>query len=222
MRLTAILTLVAFSCSTSASTLRENVAIVNSSAPTLGVPYLEFDREVSGSSVGMAMQWLEENRDEKVVVIEWDSPGGSVFAGFALSKAIAKHPATVVCVVDGMAASMAAYLLESCDVRLMTRDSLIMFHEPSASGAGKAGEFEELARTLRAINEALVAHCVAKMNITEEEFVEKTDGKDWWLSYKKALEFRAVDGVVNSGLEVAVWLFKEGRLPPDTIWAPVR
>src|SRR5258706_7395681 len=42
---------------------------------------------------------------DRAVVIEINSPGGSVFAALEMQKAIERHSYPVVCVVDGLAAS---------------------------------------------------------------------------------------------------------------------
>lgn len=214
-----ILTLVIalFSCATTDATIKDTNGFVNQ-VDYERVPYIIFDKEVNEHTVNGTIDFLRRSQDAEAIVIEFDTPGGSVFDGMALAKAMERHPAKIVCVVNGMAASMGAYLLQSCDERLMTKTSLIMFHEPSSVAYGKSKDMKELAETLDALNEALIAHCVARMNITEEEFAKRIDHKDWWLSYRGAQQFNVVDGVVSSPEEVVIAYRTGGTAPADTQW----
>lgn len=131
-----------------------------------------------------------------LIRIDIDSPGGEVDAGFALSKAIEKSTVPVVCVVDGHAASMAFYVLQSCHVRLATPRSALMMHEVTMFGAIRSSNIEYLRRQMEVYNAGMVGHCAAKMKLTEAEVADKIKHGDWWLNPKEAVEIGAIDKIV--------------------------
>ena len=139
-------------------------------------------------------------RGDKVVVIHIDSPGGSVYAGQVLSKIMEAAPLQVVCKVDGMAASMAFYLLQSCDLRLMTERSILMAHEPSLqiSGRGNKDWFKAHYEELLVLGEAMGRHQSRRLKITHEEFMRRIDNRDWNMDSTEALEVGAVDAIVSA------------------------
>lgn len=144
------------------------------------------------------------NRGDKRIVIEINTPGGSVWAGMRLAKAIEESPAPVTCVVDGMAASMGFYILQSCHTRVMTRRSLLMTHQPATGGLlyGPAEKYEGLAELLRKLSHAMVEHMAARMKISVADFEKRIDGKDWWLTNDEAVAVGAVDALVHKPSEV--------------------
>jgi len=158
--------------------------------------YLSLDTVVTDESVDPLIEALESPGN---VVIVIDSPGGSVPAGLALSKAIEQHDGTVACVVDGMAASMALYILQSCDVRLMTKRSTLMAHEISLSGVmeGNPNNWQAVVAMMKALNRALLEHTIHRTNASfEEAHANTVGGLQWWMNWDEALARGFVDRVV--------------------------
>jgi ATP-dependent Clp protease protease subunit len=167
------------------------------------VPSYRFNEEVDESSAGRAIRWIqaanEAGADE--LMIEINTPGGSVPDGFELARAIENSEAPVTCVVDGDAASMGFYLLQSCDYRAMTKRSKLMAHEPALGGSfrGQPNQWEAIAQMMKAERDALAEHCNHRLNITLQRYHELTDGgKMWWLLHEEAKKVAAVDEVVKS------------------------
>jgi ATP-dependent protease ClpP protease subunit len=138
------------------------------------------------------------------VVMVIDSPGGSVYAGFDFvdsMRAAQAKGVTITCLIPrgGMAASMAAYVLESCDRRYMHRQSMILFHSVSVSNppGGTVDDVERFAREIRDVNTRLAIHIVGRLEVPMSYYLERTRG-DWWVGYEEALEIGAVDGVFVS------------------------
>lgn len=134
------------------------------------------------------------------VVFKIDSPGGYVGAGLRMVDAMkyAQSQGThITCVVDGMAASMAGYILMACDRRYMTRQSSLMFHTVSVGGVdGNAWDFERLAKRMKELNKMLAIFIAGRMKIPLAEYEAKTHDADWWVGYEEALEIGAIDGVL--------------------------
>jgi len=160
-----------------------------------------FDVPVDSESAGIAIDILDVANQAGLdaVVIEFDTPGGSVDAGIKLAKAIEQSKTEVVCIVDGMAASMGMYLLQSCHQRVMTPRSILMAHQPWMMGAGDEQDFENGSRLLSALGKALSEHVCSRIKLPQAECKEKfSNGREWWLNHQEALQVGAVDFVVAS------------------------
>lgn len=150
------------------------------------------------------------------IVLEINTPGGSIWDGFELVKVIENSKIPVICVVDNNALSMGFYILQSCNVRLMTKRSALMAHLPSVGGhiGGTAKEYENVSEGLRVTGEGLVYHMAHRMRISPEDMAAKlAGGVDWWMSYKDALIFGAVDDAVETVADV-VGSYRHFMLPP--------
>jgi ATP-dependent protease ClpP protease subunit len=158
-------------------------------------------------SVKKAISWLDDAARAKpdAIVFEINTGGGSTAAGFELTKAIEGGSIPIICVVDGEAASMGFYILQSCPVRAMTRRSSLMAHEISFTmqGRGQPNFWRSIADWIKTHNDAFAEHCAHRLKITLAEYHTRTDGgKMWWLNWEEALKVNAVDMVVGSVVEV--------------------
>ena len=148
----------------------------------------------------------------RAAIIEINSPGGRVDEGFEIARAIETAPMAVVCVADGEAASMAFYILQSCDVRIMTRRSRLMTHEPVAVLAGSytSNELKGMAEEMEAAAKAFAEHCRRRLTTSEGEYHKRTmGGSAWHMAWEEALRIHAVDQVVPS---VGVFLKSLARM----------
>lgn len=186
-----------------AETTAPAVAEEEAPAPKEDVVHIKFNTDVNGLSALIAIGRIDKGIADgaKAILLELDTPGGSVKAGFRLSKAIEDSPIPVVCVVDGEADSMGFYILQSCDLRLMTRRSVLMAHQPALGGEmyGPTEQWKNWAEALRAMEWAMIEHMVAKMKITPEEMEKRIQGGQmWWFDWREAIHTGAVDGTVLS------------------------
>lgn len=170
----------------------------------VGVVILE--GEINGESVLKAIQDMAEVRQAgEDVVLRINSPGGEMQAGFALSRTIEEWPTPVTCVVDGEAASMAMYIFQSCPVRVMTKRSVLMIHQPSISGgmAGHSEDWKAIADYLEASTWAMAQHLAYHMNCRPSYIMWRIKGgKMWWMKYNDAVIWGAVDRIVDTVQQV--------------------
>lgn len=162
--------------------------------------HIMFDSAVDEDSALLFLLQLEaqQSAGNKVILVELDTPGGSVGIGQIMAKAIERSPAPVVCVVDGMAASMGLYLLQSCDVRVMTSRSLIMGHEPSAKAAGQPDDLGDLANFLRMLSRSMAHHITAKTKLSVDDYLSRiAGGKEFWMGSEDAVAYGFVDFTVG-------------------------
>lgn len=140
------------------------------------------------------------------IVIEINTPGGEVDAGYDIIKAIEETEAFVTCVVDTEAESMGFAILQSCDRRYMTKRSKLMAHEPSLTTVfgGQPNEWQARADSMAAEREALAEQCCRRLKVSMEEYRKRTDGGQmWFMNWRDAVKFGAVDGVVMNAKSVA-------------------
>lgn len=168
----------------------------NASAPT---DHILFDGPVNAFSVGIFEADLDNHQKDDLIIVEINTPGGEVMAGFDMARAIERSKPPVACVVDGMAASMGLYILQSCDIRVMTTRSLLMGHQPATQGGGQPDDFEGGKEILTALNHSMAAHIVHKMKITRDEYEARiAHGHMWWMPSDEALSIGAIDLEVES------------------------
>lgn len=185
------------------------------SAGAQGIPVLHLDSEVTAGSVEALQAELiaASLLHPRAIVLEINSPGGDIEAGFRLAKSIEDSATPVVCVVDKTAASMASYILESCQVRLMTRRSMLMFHEPALGSDfnGQQTKWRSIADWLTAETIALAEHVCGHSKMTTAAFLDKIrGGAMWWVNWKEALALGFVDGVVGSTQDVVLLIASKG------------
>ena len=163
---------------------------------------LRFETSVDSESVTpfinllKSLDFMELEKLPEVIVIEWDSPGGEVEAGFDLSKAIERSPVPVVCIVDGDAASMAFYILQSCDARFATPRSMLMIHSVSIQGNVNGPSAGQLKNLIDVYNKALLGHIAARLKVSKEEVANRIAHGEWWMDAEEALAIGAIDGIV--------------------------
>ena len=137
----------------------------------------------------------------KTLVLHIDSPGGSVFTGFSIMNAIKsaqKKGVKVVGVVDGLAASMGACILQVCDERVAMKYSRLMIHEVSQwkfLSNDKCSEAEEEVKELKKVNDILLTLISERTGKSSKEVKDVMRKTDVWLSPEESLKFGLIDRV---------------------------
>lgn len=120
--------------------------------------YLE--DEVSDTSVQDVIDVIAKaNEIDNRVILEINTDGGDVDAGFKLAKAIERAKKPVTCVVDGHAFSMGSYIFEACGRRVMTKRSILMIHEAGMQASGHEADFLDAAAEVGALSSVIRALC---------------------------------------------------------------
>lgn len=175
--------------------------------PKLNQPALIYMNGDVNESLASKMEASIElaNKIAPSIIIEIISSGGETAGGFKIAKAIENSSKIVTCVVDNEASSMAFYILQSCDIRVMTRRSTLMTHEIKLFTTMeylKRGRLLDMADELRAMSLAHAEHCRHRMKISMAEYMRRTTGRDWWMHWEDAVQFHAVDRVVDRPKEL--------------------
>ncbi|MFA0070574.1 head maturation protease, ClpP-related, partial [Vibrio breoganii] len=83
------------------------------------------------------------------------SGGGSVYQGLAMYNALKAHKGKVVGIVDGMAASIATYVLLACDFIRMPENAMLMIHNPAIGAWGGEKEINSALQQLQAATKTI-------------------------------------------------------------------
>ena len=143
---------------------------------------------------------LEGEDPDKDINLYINSPGGSTYALMAIYDTMQFIKPDVATYCMGLAASAAAVLLAGGKKgkRFALPHSRVMVHQPHVSGVGgQATDIEihakEILKTREEINEILALHTGRPFEVISDD----TD-RDFWLSAEEAVEYGAIDSVLNS------------------------
>lgn len=143
------------------------------------------------------MLFLEAEDPKKDILFYINSPGGSVYDGFAIYDTMQYVKCNVQTYGIGLQASMGAFLLSSGTKgkRFALPHSKIMIHQPSSGTRGKVTDMEidlqESLRVKRQLNEILAKNTGQKV-----AKVSKDAERDYWMSAQEAKEYGLVDKVL--------------------------
>jgi ATP-dependent protease ClpP protease subunit len=153
-----------------------------------------------------------------MVLLEINTPGGSMDDGHEMVRVIEHSPIQVVCIVDGKAASMGMYIFQSCDQRVMTKRSMLMVHQVSLmTGRGvrlTETSLENASATIKVATRAYVEWVTHRMKIKAPAVLQKINsGREWWLDWEEAIRSGAADTVVDGPPEAVLKNLKTHGTP---------
>ena len=155
------------------------------------------------AKVTAQLLFLDHQDSEKSIKIFINSPGGSVYDGFAIYDMIRFIRPRVKIISAGLSASAATVILLAADKedRLALPNSRIMIHQPSMRFQGAAEDVrrtaEEVVKIKKKINEMYAAETGQPFEKVEED----TD-RDYWMSPYEAVEYGLISRVVNGFDEI--------------------
>ena len=165
-----------------------------------------FDEEVNRKSVNTCMRTLEAwHRQDPTcdMEIRINSPGGSVIHGMSLVDQLThfskrgggSHQLTIR--VRGFAASMAAIILQTADVRLMGSEAYLMVHEPSGVAEGSTGDIKDIAKWFEVMSKRIAELFVNRSagKISMDDFQTLWQRRDVWLDSDESLNYGFVDAI---------------------------
>jgi ATP-dependent Clp protease protease subunit len=141
------------------------------------------------------LAYEDPKKDIKLYI---NSPGGSVYDGFAIYDTIQYISPDVQTIGIGVQASMGAFLLSSGTKgkRSVLPNSRIMIHQPSSGTQGKISDQEITLREglflKQRLNEILAKNTGQKL-----AKIEKDTDRDFWMSAKEAVEYGIIDQVIE-------------------------
>lgn len=141
------------------------------------------------------LAYEDAKKDIKLYI---NSPGGSVYDGFAIYDTIQYITPDVMTIGIGLQASMGAFLLSSGtkSKRFALPNSRIMLHQPSSGTQGKVSDQEitlrETVYIKKRLNEILAKNTGQKLTK-----IEKDVDRDYWMSSEEAKQYGLIDQVIQ-------------------------
>lgn len=119
-------------------------------------------------------------RDTTEIRLHINSPGGEVFEAVAILNQLRAHPAKVVAVVDGLAASAASFLATGADETIMGQNTQLMIHDAWGLCIGNAGDMRGLADLLDRLSNDIADIYGAKAGGTTEDWRTAMIAESWY------------------------------------------
>jgi len=122
--------------------------------------------------------------EAKTLNVHLNSPGGSVFEGFAIYAALInfaeENKATVNMIIDGWAASIASVIMCAGDHIKIGEHASAMIHEPWGWAIGSADEMREEAEVLDMLEETIIDIYVARTKGDRKQIQDWVKAETWF------------------------------------------
>ena len=144
------------------------------------------------------LQYLEDKEVEEIIM-QINSPGGSVPAGLAIYDTMNFVKARIVTVGLGMAASMGAFLLSagSKGFRRATASTEILIHQPLGGVSGQASDIIIAADHIRRTRDRL-NHILSENTGKPIQTIQADTDRDFSMTAQEALAYGIIDEVIPS------------------------
>lgn len=110
---------------------------------------------ISAADVSDVLDGLPESVTQ--IILRINSPGGHVFEAVSILNMLRAHKASVLAVVDGLAASAGSVIAVGCDETVMSPGTQMMIHSPSTIVWGNASDMRKEADVLDGIEESIIS-----------------------------------------------------------------
>lgn len=132
----------------------------------------------------------------KDVTVKINSPGGSVFEGFAIYNELRQHKALVTVEVMGIAASAAAYIAMAGDEIRMGLGSMLMVHNAWGMVVGNRNDLADAITTLETIDAAQIDIFEARTGL-KRDAIEAFMDAETFFSAKDAVKNGFADTLMD-------------------------
>ncbi|MPM42219.1 ATP-dependent Clp protease proteolytic subunit [bioreactor metagenome] len=153
-------------------------------------------------------QALRDNPEGEDLVLEVNSPGGSVWSGDEMYTVLRGAACRTVAEVQSLAASAAFTMSMGCSQVLMSPVAQVMMHLPSISTQGDKGSHQQSIRLLDSVADAILNAFEAKSNgkRTRDELAQMMASTTWFTAQE------AVDAGLADGI-----LFQNDQVPTNVV-----
>lgn len=150
---------------------------------------------ISASDVSDVLDALPESVTQ--IILRINSPGGEVFEAMSILNMLRAHKASVLAVVDGLAASAGSVIAVGCDETVMSPGTQMMIHSPSTIVWGNAHEMRKEADVLDSVEESIIS--IYRDKAGESAWGELLVAETWYTA----------EGAVEVGLADRVAVVKD-------------
>ena len=154
----------------------------------------EIDVRLRNESVSRGMGIGGESQTP--IWLHIQSPGGSVFAAFAIADQIKLIPSPIYSIVEGYGASAATVISMSCNKRFILPSAFMLIHQVSDMTWGKYEEIKDEAHLLDMLMDKLISFYVSKSKMKKATVVEMLK-HDSWFNSEECVKLGLADGVLG-------------------------
>lgn len=163
---------------------------------------ITFDEDFTYNNVEMLISEIEDSVDigDKVIRIKFNSPGGSIFAGFKLLNKIDEYQRKgikFIGIVDQYCMSMCFITLQHLDERLIYKYGMLLDH-PASGGVNKAALIEITEMMNEKVMARLKAKGLSEVSIRQYRLLVSNE---FMMNSRTALALGLVDKVISPGDE---------------------
>lgn len=139
-----------------------------------------------------------DSADDGELIIEVNSGGGNVFAGFEIFSLLQKAKCRVVAEVQSLAASAASTIISGCDTVRISPVGQIMLHLPSVMTDGNQKDHRDSIHLLNSITDSILngyeSKCAGRAT---REKLEQLMKNETWLSAREAVDLGLADEIIG-------------------------
>jgi ATP-dependent Clp protease, protease subunit len=131
------------------------------------------------------------------IIINIDSPGGSVSHGMSMHDLLAQHKAEKETRIIGMAASIATVIAQVGDKRKISDNALFLPHKAMAIAMGNSNEIQNTIESLNTID-AKIMNIYVKRGADKDKVqavIDANNGNGKWIDGEEAMEAGLIDEV---------------------------
>ena len=150
-----------------------------------------------------------------------NSPGGDVFAGFAIYNQLKAHTADIIVDIDGVAASIASIIAMSGNTIRMAKNAMMMIHNPQGVAIGDEDEMDRVKALLRTVKGNL-AQTYVDRTANKQDQVQAWMSDETWFTAEAAVQHGFADQMTESNQVTASFDFSSFRNVPDTLKDRIR
>lgn len=146
--------------------------------------------------------FLENLDNDKPIFMYINSPGGTIYDGYAILDTMRTIKCPVYTTAVGLAASMASVLLAAGEPghRMALPHSRVMIHQPLGGVNGQASDIEITAKEILKLKQELYEILAETSGKTVEQ-IEADADRDHWLTAQEALEYGLIDKIAGKRKE---------------------
>lgn len=144
---------------------------------------------------------LKEIPKDRAINLRINSPGGSVFDGFAIFNMLQARREYVTAHIEGLAASMASVVMLSGFKVIISENSFVMIHNAATFTEGDSEDLRKMADVLDKITSTISSAYQKKTGKTEEEVKAAMD-EETWFTAQEAKDWGLVDEI-SGAVEIA-------------------
>ena len=158
--------------------------------------YNEIRDDIDASIISELQKYL---KGFSKVDVHINSPGGSVFKGYAMYNTLVSANIEIHVYIDGIAASIASLIALAGNKIFMARNAMLMIHNPSVPNGGDSVALRKTAETLDKIKDQLINVYAKRTGLEAAELTNMMDATTW-LNADEALAKGFIDEIFNEVL----------------------